>query len=122
MKQLRHIFPTVVRQLGEQTQDLNDLAYIKNKKLRFCYNILLQKNNPKTQGHPWSTAVSSAKKTKEATEHKTNVFENTLTNNLLQMLQMIITESLVILEIKERLLARHLSVLKGCLPLIFIFR
>lgn len=38
------------------------------------------------------------------------------------MLQMIITESLVILEIKEKLLARHLSVLKGCLPLSFIFR
>lgn len=34
MKQLRHIFPTVVRQLGEQTQDLNDLAYI--QKIKNC--------------------------------------------------------------------------------------
>lgn len=35
MKQLRHILPTVVRQLGDQkqtnkqTEDLNDLAHIK---------------------------------------------------------------------------------------------
>lgn len=47
MKQLRHIFPTVVRQLGEQTQDLNDLAYIKNKKLRFATIFCCKKTTQK---------------------------------------------------------------------------